>query len=99
MEERVQPNELFEFFDEKTPEYAELSRILDYSDGDKLNGEIAEKYFNDCVKTLKLVGLDAKISALSKAIEAQGVMETRKALTEELQQLLKLKEKLKSGDR
>jgi hypothetical protein len=29
LEERVQPAELFEFFDENTPEYEELCRILD----------------------------------------------------------------------
>ena len=40
-----------EFFDEKTEEYEELVKILDYSDGEKLNGEVAEKYFYDCIKT------------------------------------------------
>ncbi len=99
MDEKVQPAELFEFFDEKTPEYDELTRILDFSDGNRLSGEVAEKYFFDCVKSLRLAEIDKKISALSKKIAEQGVMETRKVLTEELQKLLKQKEKIKSGEK
>ena len=64
LEERVQPSELFEFFDENTPEYEELCRILDFSDGSRLSGQVNEDYFFDCIKMLKLSDLDKKIDAL-----------------------------------
>ncbi|MDE6104709.1 MAG: DNA primase [Clostridia bacterium] len=99
MEERVQPAELFEFFDEKTDEYAELCKILDLNDGDALAGEVAEKYFNDCVKKLKLKNLDGLIASLTSEIEKQTSTEERKALTQNLLKLIKQKEKLKSGDK
>ncbi|MDE7379678.1 MAG: DNA primase, partial [Clostridia bacterium] len=40
MDEPVHLSELFEFFDEKTPEYDELARILDYSEGSGLSDEV-----------------------------------------------------------
>ncbi len=98
MEERVQPAELFEFFEEKTEEYEELCKILDFSDGDALSGEVAEKYFTDCVKKLKLKYVDVQVASLTAKIENETSTEARKSLTVKLQQLLKQKEKLKSGE-
>ena len=98
LDERVQPAELFEFFEENTPEFEELSRILDFSSGDELFGEVAEKYFNDCIKKLKLYSVDEKIDAVKKAIEEEQSTEKRKQLTTTLQQLIKQKEKFKSGE-
>lgn len=98
MEERIQPAELFEFFDEKTAEYDELCKILDYSDGEALSGEVAEKYFADCVKKLKLKYVDGRIASLTAKTENEASTETRKLLTQNLQQLIKQKEKLKSGE-
>ena len=99
LEERVQPAELFEFFEENTPEYDELCRILDYSDGEALSGEVAEKYFNDCVIKLKLNSVDESINSLKRKIEAEQSTEQRKILAAKLQQLIKQKEKLKSGEK
>ncbi len=98
MEERVRPSELFEFFDEKTEEYEELVKILDYSDGEKLNGEVAEKYFYDCIKTLKLYDTDLKINEINKTLQSETNQEKRQALASELQSLIILKKNIKSGE-
>ena len=99
MEERIQPSELFEFFEEDTPEYDELCRILDYSDGEKLTGEVAEKYFNDCILKLKIDDIDGKIRALKIKSEDEREISIKIAIASEIQKLIKLKEKLKSGDK
>lgn len=93
MEERVQPSELFEFFEENSAEYEELCRILDYCDGEKLNGLVAEKYFNDCVKKLRAIHTDKQIEALKNLIATQTDGEKRKALTVQLQNLIASKKK------
>lgn len=99
LDERVQPSELFEFFDENTEEYAELTKILDYCDGNSLKGEVAHKYFYDCIKTLRLAELDVDISKVKSQIAAADDVERRKDLTSKLQSLINRKEKIKSGDR
>ena len=99
LDERVQPSELFEFFDENTEEYAELTKILDYCDGNSLKGEVAQKYFYDCIKTLRLAELDVDISKVKSQIAAADDVERRKDLTSKLQSLINRKEKIKSGDR
>lgn len=99
LDERVQPSELFEFFDENTEEYAELTKILDYCDGNSLKGEVAHKYFYDCIKTLRLAELDVDISKVKSQIAAADDVEKRKDLTSKLQSLINRKEKIKSGDR
>ena len=99
LEERVQPAELFEFFEENADEYAELTRILDYNGGDALTGRHSEKYFKDCVTKLKLEELDKRIKALTSLIEAESDGQKRKALAVRLNGLIKQKEKLKSGER
>ena len=95
--ERIQPSEIFEFFEQNTPEYAELTRILDYSD-DALSGEVSEKYFRDCVKKLKLNEIDGKISVIKQKIQKEEDLKTRKSLTAILQDLLKKQSKIKSGE-
>ncbi len=97
-EERVQPAELFEFFPDDTEEYTELTKILDYCDGTALSEPNAEKYFKDCIKTLKLAKKDAEIDALNAKIAGAGSTEEAKALAAQLNTLLKQKEKIKSGE-
>ena len=97
--DRVQPAELLEFFDEGSEECAELNRIFDYSDGDKLRGEVAEKYFYDCLRTLKLSEIDAHISRVQTQVDSETDVVKRKRLAAELIQLTKQKEKIKSGDK
>lgn len=97
LEERIQPAELFEFFDEGTEEYVELTRILDYCDGNALQGEVAAKYFKDCVKTLKVAALNAEITRIQSQIAAETDGEKRKSLTSRLQTLINQQKKIKSG--
>ncbi|MDE6001045.1 MAG: hypothetical protein K2G96_01795, partial [Clostridia bacterium] len=98
MNERIQPAELFEFFDENTAEYEELCKILDYSDGDALSGEVAEKYYSDCVFKLNLESLNKQITTLKAKLNEPGNADNM-LLAAQLQQLIKQKGKLKSGER
>lgn len=95
--ERIQPGEVFEFFEQNTPEYDEFTRILDYSD-DSVSGEISERYFRDCVKTLKLGETDGQIAAVKKKINAETDGAARKALMSVLQNLIKKQGRIKSGE-
>ncbi len=99
LEERVQPAELLEFFDEGTEEYLELCRVFDYSDGDKLKGAVAEKYFFDCIRSLRITKIDAQISGVQQRIADERGLAERKALTAELQELIIQKKNIKDGER
>lgn len=98
LEQRIQPAELFEFFEEDSADYTELTKILDFSDGTALKGEVAEKYFYDCIKTLKISDLDEKLSAIKQKAEKETDINARKALAAELQRLLNQKKNIKSGE-
>lgn len=97
MDEPVRLSELFEFFDEKTPEYDELNRILDYSEGGGFKGEVAEKYFFDCLKKMRLSEVDEKISALTAKLDGVKDLKERAAIAQEICELAKQKEKIKQG--
>jgi DNA primase len=97
MEEKIHLSEVFEFFEENTPEYEELTRILDYSDGQSFSGEIAEKYFNDCLTKLKINAIDKVISALSTSLKSATEVEARAEIAKRISTLLKQKEKIKNG--
>ena len=94
MEEKIQPAELFEFFDESGEEYAELCRILDYSDGGKLKGEVSEKYFSDCVLKLRALKIDREIASLKEAIDGETDGEKRKIMAQKLQTLILSRRKI-----
>ena len=98
LEERVQPAELFEFFEENTPEYEELCRILDFSDG-RLDGQVNEDYFYDCIKKLKIYDLDRTINALRAQAKKESEVASARRILIEINELIQQKEKLKSGDR
>jgi DNA primase len=97
MEEPIHLSEIFEFFEENSPEYEELTRILDYSDGNKFEGAVAEKYFNDCVIKLKLNSIDKKINALAAKLTATDVIDVRNTIAAQISELVKQKEKIKNG--
>ena len=99
LEERIQPAELFEFVDENTPEYEELCRILDFSDGNRLSGQVNEDYFFDCIKRLKIYDLDKKINALRAQAKGEKEVSTAREILNKINGLIQLKEKIKSGDR
>ncbi|MDE7265451.1 MAG: DNA primase, partial [Clostridia bacterium] len=99
LDEKVQTSELFEFFEEKTPEYDELCKILDLNDGNTLSNETSERYFDDCILKLRLNFLDGQIAALKTLCESESDVNKRKKNALRLQELIKQKEKLKSGEK
>ena len=97
MEEQVHLSEIFEFFEENTPEYDELTRILDYSDGAGLTGEVAEKYYADSLVRLRTDFIDGEIDELSAKITSSDDVGERKRCAARITELLKQKEKIKNG--
>ena len=97
MEERVHLSEIFEFFEENTPEYEELTRILDYSDGAGFTGEVAEKYFADSVLKLKVDYIDDQIGDLRKRANSLTDKAEIISCASKISELAKQKEKLKYG--
>lgn len=97
MEEPVRLSELFDFFDENTPEYDELSKILDYAEGGGLKGEVAEKYFNDCLTKLKIMEIDGEIANATKELADIRDLTERAKIAQKINDLAKLKEKIKTG--
>lgn len=97
MEEPIHLSELFEFFDENTPEYEELEKILDYSEGGGLSGEVAEKYFCDCLLRLKLDRIEAQIAIQTERLNAADDLIERTEIVKNISDLARQKEKLKNG--
>ena len=95
--ERIHLSEIFEFFEENSPEYEELGRILDYSDGSGLEGAVAEKYYCDSILKLKLDFIDGEVGELSKKLGAVSDIDERNKLAQRITELIKQKEKLKHG--
>lgn len=62
--ENVRASDLFEIFDENTPE---LSAILDLSLGEGFDGSDAEKYFRDCVRTLERQKIEDELRQIGRA--------------------------------
>ncbi len=99
LEERIQPAELFEFFEEDSKEYAELNFIFDLNDGNKLAGEVNERYFNDCVRQLKISRITSQIDVLKAQAQKENEIAKKLSIASEIQRLLKQKEKIKSGEK
>lgn len=97
--EKIHMSELFDFFEEDTPEYEELKRILDYSDGVEFSGAVAEKYFSDCVLKLALNGVDGEIAAITSKLSSETDIAKRNAYARKLTELIQKKEKIKNGVR
>lgn len=97
MEEPVHLSELFEFFDEKTPEYDELTRILDFSEGSGLTGEVAAKYFSDCVTLLRLAKIDEEIAEETAKLDGVDDLRKRAEIAQNICELNKRKQKIKNG--
>lgn len=97
MEEPVRLSELFEFFEENSAEYVELSKILDYSEDGGLKGEVGEKYFNDCLTKLKINRIEEEIAALTKTLAAAEDIVAGAQIAQKISDLTKQKEKIKTG--
>lgn len=98
MDEPVRISELFEFFDEKSPEYEELNRILDNSEGGGFTGDIAEKYFNDCLTRLKLDEIDERIAEQKRRLVGVEDIKRRAEIAQNITALTRQREKIKNGE-
>ncbi|MGN0804220.1 MAG: DNA primase [Candidatus Coproplasma sp.] len=99
MEEQIRLSELFEFFEENSPEAEELSRILDYSNGGGFTGDVAEKYFNDCLSKLKITAIEKEIEDAGKSLANAQDLKERASIAQKIAQLTRQKEKLKNGSK
>ncbi|HIQ66624.1 MAG TPA: DNA primase [Candidatus Coproplasma stercoravium] len=96
--ERITLSEIFDFFEEGTPEYEELCRVLDLNDGENLNGEVQQRYFSDCMRRLQADRITKAIDEVKRRYAATDDVAEKRRAAEVLQQLIEQKEKLKSGD-
>ncbi len=87
--ERIRPSELFELLDENCEEF---NAILDLNYGDKLTGEVAERFFKDSVRTLRLEMIERAIADCNAQYVAERDLEKRKEISKTLQSLV-LKQK------
>ncbi len=83
--ERIRPSELFEILDESSTEFA---AVLDLNYGDKLSGEVAERFFFDSVRTLKLETLERAIAECNERYMQENELEKRKEISKTLQALI-----------
>ena len=90
--ERIRPSELFELLDEDCEEF---NAILDLNYGDKLTGEIAEQFFKDSVKTLKLEMVDEAIAECNARYVKETDLEKRKEISKTLHALVLKQKELK----
>lgn len=83
---RVQPSGIF---DELGSDSAALSAVLNVDSGDNLDGESAEKYFADCVKTLKKKQLNLRLAALKEQSALAGTTDELLKITKEINEIAK----------
>ena len=79
--ERIRPSELFELLDEKCEEF---NAILDLNYGDKLTGDVAERFFVDSLKTLQREGIEEEIVKLNTAYAQATEEEARREIAKKL---------------
>lgn len=84
--QRIRPSELFEQLDEDCPE---LNAILDLNYGDKLSGEVAERFFADSVRTLQRERLEAEITRLNKAYGEEQDETERKNIAKQIAECMR----------
>ena len=90
--ERIRPSELFEMLEE---DCAELNEILDFNYGDKLSGEVAERFFADSVKLLRQAHIEAEIAKCNALYEVTKDETKRKELAKKISALVLEKSQLK----
>jgi DNA primase len=90
--ERIRPSELFEVLDE---DCAEFNAILDLNYGDKLTGDVAERFFDDSVKTVKRDTLERQIALYRARYETETDEDKRKEIAASLAECIRLKKKLR----
>lgn len=92
--ERPRASDLFEFLDE---DCAELNEIFDLNYKEKLSGNVAEKFFFDCVKTLEKEKIAEKIKRYTKLFEEESDTEKRKEIAKKINEYTKMRKKSLNG--
>ena len=92
--ERIRPSELFELLDENC---AEFNAILDLNYGDKLTGDVAERFFRDSLKTLQREAIEEEIARLNQQYAQAAEEETRKQIAMQLSQCIQKRNALKKA--
>ena len=90
--ERPRPSALFEILDENCPEFNE---ILDLNYEDKLTGNVAARFFADCVNTLEVEMTEKKIIVLNELYAQETDGERRKEIARQIAGLAIQKKKRK----
>lgn len=91
-QERIRPSELFEVLDENCEE---LNEILDLNYGEKLSGEIAERFFLDSVKTLQRDKIEREITECNEQYAKATEESERKKIAQKLAELIRKRNQLK----
>lgn len=92
--ERVRPSELFETLDE---DCAEFNAILDLNYGDKLSGEVAERFFEDSVRILRLEAVEKEVAECNAEYEKSTDVNERRDIMKRLSGLVQKRNRLKKG--
>ncbi len=90
--ERIRPSELFEILEESS---AELNQILDLNYEDKLAGEVAQRFFEDSVRSIERANVEKEITALNERYARETDEEKRKDIARELSEKMKKRNQLK----
>ena len=89
---RIRPSELFELLDENCEEF---NAILNLNYGDELSGEVAERFFQDSVKTLEREAIEEEISRLNEAYRNAVDESERKEIAKKLGDCIRKRNALK----
>ena len=92
--ERIRPSELFELLDENC---AEFNAILDLNYGDKLTGEVAERFFKDSLKTLQRETIEEEIARLNQEYAQVTEEARRKEIAKQLSVCIQKRNALKKA--
>lgn len=92
--ERVRPSELFELLDENCVEF---NAILDLNYGDKLSGDVAERFFTDSVKTLRLEAVEDEVAKCNAEYAKATEENERRAIAKKLSELIQKRNRLKKS--
>ena len=90
--ERIRPSELFELLEEDS---VELNEIFNFNYEDKLSGDVAERFFNDSVKTIEKEEIERELATLTAQLDKEKDAEVRKTVMHKIAALAKRRNQLR----
>ena len=90
--ERIRPSELFELLEEDS---VELNEIFNFNYEDKLSGDVAERFFNDSVKTIEKEEIERELATLTAQLDKEKDAEVRKTDMHKIAALAKRRNQLR----